>query len=448
MQDMERENEVEEEVERIERTFLEGSFRESLRLANRFLLEREPTVAAARHDEDVCELRQTPLHLQFDLRRDDSEQLRTMSIRWTASGRTDRVAVIALQSWYELSQQASEEDKGFRHLQPFLDTYCEGHDMSLPLMVVWIRFCIAMKHVQEAIDLTAEVLAHVRGGCSVLWFDPVNEEKWMEERKAVQDLVLLLFSELLPVYYQSAEAVDDFLKRLVETSIAIHQKRDVKPEVPVHEPKVLREVLYRRSPQKEVIQKVLCFCNTDDENWPPWLEDSFAECRAVLQSMLSDIYHHETTTRDRPAENKSSVVEDDVQTNDPSMSITTHTRNPPETDSWSVQQLSIWKESSEKVKWILAAVRVFVKKQFHRLRSVSVWESSSSHHDLRQCKLACFSLALAVLVAFYYGRGGTMGQRIKPAVWRVLKTVLLQPAVEILQAFGLPPPKGEGRRRP
>jgi hypothetical protein len=65
-------------------------------------------------------------------------------------------------------------------------------------------------------------------------------------------------------------------------------------------------IVCERSDIKDIIQLCLCYCNTDDGNWPryDWINDSFCQCRAILQQRLSDMNSENQLRRPSKQDNK------------------------------------------------------------------------------------------------------------------------------------------------
>jgi hypothetical protein len=306
-------------IEDVERLFLMGNFCEALLRANRQLLEslhEQLTVQLSASDggggcggasaaDDIsagddnqtlkCGLpRWTQLQTRVRLNFDTSERERRFRVAWIGSAEAslspciarDRFGAVALQSWYELSSQrmtaaaaAAEDadddaDMGYRFLQPFVELYTEA-PMSLELFVIWVQFCRCRHvgdHTDAAIEWTGEVLHHIRR-CE----NRVDPN--MIDQDSVRELVLLLLTDLLPSH-SNAEATEDLLRRLTVddfSAVVDSTKRPVHRNLP-------------SSDRKNVIQQCLCFCNTDEGNWPAWLQDTLEQARISHQQMLQEIY--------------------------------------------------------------------------------------------------------------------------------------------------------------
>lgn len=357
------------EVESMENALLEGSFREALTLANRFLLSTRCRFLLHRHrrssfskkssnrlasddyhhhqqqqqqpepDDDANPDKNT-IRIQTSRLSLDGMEERDCHISvcgWAQNNRDeddamDRAAAVALQSWYELSKlavaaaaaapaatQNNNNNKqaiianGHRHLRPFLDTYTtpNGKAMSLDLFVIWVQFCRspALHQMDVATSLTIQVLRKVRRSEQPSLQPAGASEKEVEEgqmdieatspmsQKACAELVHLLFVDLLPCYQMRSEQVELLLECLKSESLSVDE--------------ILSSIVVPRRttssrngdddirPCKDVIQQCLCFCNTDDGNWPVWLQDSFCECRAKLQAMLREMYQRQQKLLDR-----------------------------------------------------------------------------------------------------------------------------------------------------
>jgi hypothetical protein len=293
-----------------ERAFLEGSFSEALSLANRCLKHQDKTCAGTEEKDILADLSKvrpllTPLLVKFDRH----QKIRYISFHWdnsisqrnpeSAAGNEqvstafDRAAAIALQSWYELyrledenrttavdksNKQTDEYHLGYPFLQPFLDTYTSTvpgdvlgrRVMSLDLLWLWIQWLSDPRHIQhgpDALRLTVEVLRHVRS---------LSQTPLLPcQQQVCRNLLVGLMTCLLPKYANTI-TTQQYLQ-----SLQGEGTKTIRPQVAAGEA------------SKQVIQQCLCFCTTDDGNWPHWLRDTFRDCRVALRSKLQEIYDQE-----------------------------------------------------------------------------------------------------------------------------------------------------------
>jgi hypothetical protein len=247
----------------------------------------------------------TPLYFTFDRER----QPRTFSVRWSSSGSTsphddhdtwsmDRAAAVALQSWYEIYQRTGslrDRLKGGIHLQAFLNTYAATPhrlqktvkpittttsaygSLSLPLLVVFIQFCVAMDHRKEALILSAELLQ--------CFIHHSNDTSMENSVRVLQDegreIVLLLFTQLLP-YTSNPSNISELFRRVT-------QNQDL--------PILLSQWKLTQPPQMklESVQELLVFLDDTSitinattlwDSWPFWLRDIFPECQQRLEHWM------------------------------------------------------------------------------------------------------------------------------------------------------------------
>jgi hypothetical protein len=406
----------------VEKAFLEGSFREALTLANRCLKQQAQTF-----DDNTVEAAWpllTPLHLQFDV----SSKTRYISFHWgedvSDTNACSRAAAIALQSWYELSKQQDDDSsqQGYRFLQPFLDTYTSTAPgdvlgrrvMPMELLIVWIQFlcCRAVNHVEEAIAVAAEVLQHVRCSSS---FAAANRSASASttstpspiSREACRELVILLFTELLPRHATSV-TTDDVLRSIAGTSYTATMQR-AKGAI----------VAGSKEEKKAVVQQCLCFCNTDDGNWPDWMQDSFRECRVVLQGMLRKMYHQEGDKRTVPTGNSlAQQLQPELTSR---MVVQRFTAR-----LLSLREIRSWKDAR-------SALRLVVKNHLQWLRALLVrYSNDDSSMDRKKKQIQAIALVLCLTFCWRRHR-----QRISGIGQKALETAVVKPALEILEAFGV-----------
>lgn len=388
------------DVKCVEKAYLEGSFSEALTIANRCLKQQSQS-----YDNVQALPLLTPLPLKFDV----CHKTRYISFHWgEESDSACRAAAIALQSWYELSKQDdSQQQKGHRFLQPFLDTYTSTAPgdvlgrrvMSMELLTLWILFLSAspiVNQTEEAMELAQEVLRHIRSAKKSAISSPISQ-------KSCHELVILLFTELLPSYASSL-ATQDLLGRLVGPSSASKPSQESKgPSGPELE-------------RKDVVQQCLCFCNTDDGNWPHWLQDAFQECRVVLQAELRLMYHHGK----KRSTTIGSLDRKQLQSEPSSPRLMMAQQQ------LSLREIRSWKDAT-------ATLSLLFKDQIHRFRMLRIRYSSSDESSMgRMQKIQIVALVLCLTYCWRRHR-----QRISRIGQKALTAAVWKPALEILEAFGV-----------
>jgi hypothetical protein len=297
-----------------EGAFLQGNFREALRLSNQQLREwwqhqpknenQNPTVPKENSDGSILQL-QTPIHLVFSSEEnviDDSSNRQMISLHFDPADRIDRAAAIALQSWYEISKQPSKnsDTNSHRFLQPFMNVYTSMNHktMSLELYIVWLKFCLTVqKSSLITIELAGEVMHHIR------WAKiPQLDTSESKAKDLISDLTLSLFTEWLPLYYGSeTELMEDYFRRL-QSSSTFAKNTDSLPDCVQLTSR--DTAIY----MKKAIQLCLQYCNTDDGNYPEWLQESFVHCRKTLQAHLREMYHQKSRQQHHSARMEPSLL--------------------------------------------------------------------------------------------------------------------------------------------
>jgi hypothetical protein len=169
---------------------------------------------------------------------------------------------------------------------------------------------------------------------------------------------------------------------------------------------------------KDVVQQILCFCNTDDGNWPNWLQESFQECRTVLQARLRQIYHRRQTN-----EKQAPPAAENLAEQFPSLSSSQKV-----VSAWqplSLREIRSWKVDS-------SAMRRVIKEQFQRLKAQLVRYSSDDASIDRKQQIQVLVLVLCLTYGWRRHR-----KRILWCGQKALATAVWKPALEILEAFGL-----------
>lgn len=394
------------DVASVEKAFLEGSFRDALTLANRCLKQQ-----ARSYDNVEARPLLTPLLLHFDV----AKKKRYIAIHWNAEEPSDtasRAAAIALQSWYELATQDGSS-QGNKFLQPFLDTYTSTAPgdvlgrrvMSAELLIVWIRFLCspAVNQGDEAIALATEVLQQVRSLVSAVTKQSITSEV---SRNACRELVTLHFTELLPRQAKSV-CTEDVVRHLAGISTT-----------PPRATLSSKQSALGSTPDlKNVVQQILCFCNTDDGNWPDWLHETFQECRIVLQAMLRQVYH-QSREHDKEAPcGAKNLAEQFTESSSYRLSAS---------QRLTLRQIRSWKDANTAVRWI-------IKEHLLRLRFQLVRYSSGDDYVDRKQQIQVIVVVLCLTYCWRRHR-----QRISRIGQNALATALWKPAREILDALGLP----------
>jgi len=249
-------------VEEAEQAFVEASFRQSLQLANKCLEEHSKNISTPEADSGHVLKLQTPLHLSFDT----CSSMKTIQVclGQKETDTIDRAAAIALQSWYEISSKATgpERSQGVRHLQPFLNVYSH-HVMSLELMLIFLNFCRATDHFQEAVDVSSELAFHLFS----------FQKAMMWKRDETDELLIVLFTEMLPRC--QTKAVVDLLRRFDQDEWTPSSVRWRALE----------------QPRMHTLLQVLSFLRKIDHGWLP---DTLGDCISRLESQLDDMESEES----------------------------------------------------------------------------------------------------------------------------------------------------------
>jgi hypothetical protein len=176
-----------------ELAFLQGNFRRSLQASNQCLRDEILVQQKMQKSRDMATTPPTILcvtaALSFALQDDASssssspssslihdETARTFQVRLDSKvSAMDQIAAIALQSWFEIERSSrtaqrstnTTNDSRNKDLLPFLNLYsCESSSLNacrtitLELMVVFLQFCEAENHIQDALCISLELLTH------------------------------------------------------------------------------------------------------------------------------------------------------------------------------------------------------------------------------------------------------------------------------------------------
>jgi len=460
-----------DEVESLEDVFLKGNFRDALKMANNFLRN-----AANDHQYEKTSDRSNegssfrlPTTLGW---LKPPKQSCTIHVYWNQeSDDTDRAAAVALQSWYELSKldsksnttsaaAAAPSSSSLRHLQPFLDTYTTSPTttddrtnhkaMPLELLVMWIQFCRAVavadpsttsSLLEAAISPVLRVLRRLRSSSNISSSARITLPSAQE---ACAELVLLLFTDLLPLSFADTEDVEHLLE-WIKSSPPTPLEEDDDDNLAALVPIIQRAVEKSSTdlPRKHVIQQCLCFCNTDDGNWPEWLvqQGSFRDCRIQLQAMLTELYHHHQTQQRtiKDAQRRRRLDSPETKYDDPVVSVVDRDKR-----NQSDEPLSITNNASSSTrlvlsqgnqrlsyhKWKLAGLKLlqWLRKQLTTATtSIGLVSSSEQKQKLQ--------LMLLIVVLMYGWRRHR--HKITAVGKDAATTVFWKPIVEILEALNL-----------
>jgi len=435
----------EDEIDAVETAFLKGSFREALTSANRYLIHKKANTSKNNATTETVRIR-TPLLPRLMDPQDAAAESSTMVVvvHGGESNATDRAAAVALQSWYELSKlekknnknsrSTSNTSRGYLHLKPFLDTYtfilespsndCDVaavRSMSLELLVIWIQFCRSAaldQRVDAATALTIQLLREVRSSALDV-HSPAGQA-------ACRELVMLLFTDLLPRNYNSNSEyvahVLEFLRSPSAKDPPTCAARSVNSKDNI-------------TLSRDVIQQCLCFCNTDDGNWPAWLQDAFRDCRIALQAMLREIYHQRIKMEDerKHRQRKSSANNGDESYAAAGVEKNTDTNERPEESSSTRLVLSHDQTLSFRnpKSWKVACVNLLRLIRERLAAAASSTRLSTLSPQQRQ-RLQMLLLSVCLMYGWRRHR-----HRIAAAGRGALETVFWRPAVEILEALGI-----------
>lgn len=245
-------------VDEAEKWFVSGDFRQALKQANRCLtFAASAPISPIYSDDDRVE---TSLSFPFI----DQAMFLRIDLQ-AAADLTDRAAAIALQSWYELFQQASgsERARGYPYLEPFYQAYSNSphRACSLELALVVAQFCSVTKHAPAAVELACVTLYHLFAA---------DEVVLREQHETAHELLLLLFATL--PYAGKAEAVSQSLSRFFEpTWPSSHFHYDFND---------------LDTPHKSSVRAAIRFIDNPPIHWPEKM--SLHECRKELEAIAEE----------------------------------------------------------------------------------------------------------------------------------------------------------------
>ena len=249
--------------------FVEGSFQSALKLANQCLQHLAIKHQTSWTDHTDC------IVLQSSLRLSGAEEYRFMLQKKSLGpDPIDRLAAVILQSWYEISKQASSDvdlQQGQAHLETFFKTY-SCRPCSLELMLVLIQFLRATDRAHEAIELASETLFHV--------FAEHNEAMFFlkeELREVVRELLIFLFQNV--PYNTNEVIVKEGLRRFSQpkwTTLSGNGKWTLSTMV---------------LPSTASISACISFLDNPPLHWPDECKDLMDDCRSKLEDMYLDLQH-------------------------------------------------------------------------------------------------------------------------------------------------------------
>ncbi|GKY96014.1 hypothetical protein MPSEU_000561900 [Mayamaea pseudoterrestris] len=249
--------------------FVEGSFQRALKLANEsleHLATTSPQQSSWDNDHAECIVLQTCLKLN------DSTNYRFMLQRKSLGpDPIDRLAAVILQSWYEISKQASSDldlRQGQAHLETFFKTY-SSRPCSLELMLVLIQFLRATDRSHEAIELASETLFHVFAEHNESMFFFLKEEL----REVVRELLVFLFQNM--PYSIHETMIENGLRRFSQPTWKAFGTG-------INEQWTLSTVT---APSSPTISACISFLDNPPLHWPDECKDLMEDCRGSLEEM-------------------------------------------------------------------------------------------------------------------------------------------------------------------
>ena len=174
-------------MQNAERCFVLKDYENALDLSKE-VLSAETGSQSQKESSCIC-LQTCPLHLDCRSSKNEATTAKWLVRLNPDISLADRAAVVALQSGYEISNDTGRT--------AFLEYYSQ-RPMPLDVAIVWIQFSYR-KDKGSMIEVTAELLHYAHHYPSVL--------------DSVEDLVFLLFIEMLP-FSSSAAHVRDLLDRI------------------------------------------------------------------------------------------------------------------------------------------------------------------------------------------------------------------------------------------
>jgi hypothetical protein len=194
-------------LKKAEQWLVQGCFRKSLEQSNALLRTCHEIAGRDVDLGDVADVKrlQTSVSLFDNSDANSQKEGRYIVLNWRKeSDHVDRVAAVALQSWYELvtrqQQNApNQQEKQLRtlgrpHLQPVIERYTTEKNpsvMSPELLVVLVQFCHAMDYFTLAVELASEAIHWYRHQSDTISTTGLLNSHFIE-------LFELLFFDFLP----------------------------------------------------------------------------------------------------------------------------------------------------------------------------------------------------------------------------------------------------------
>jgi hypothetical protein len=180
----------------------------------------------------------------------------------------DRAAAVALQAWYEICTRTTKTDthKGHVHLQAFFEAY-SNNSLGMSLFLVWIYFCQALDHHEQALTMAAETIKGL-----------IHETDLVRSiQEDGRELVLVWFTQLLPLV-RDTRLLTDILQSISRKAVLKPNKVKLDKTVNLETMRVLIDLLDESSSSQKSLHTW--------ENWPYWLRDVFPECTSRLERLL------------------------------------------------------------------------------------------------------------------------------------------------------------------
>jgi hypothetical protein len=296
-------------VDHAERAFVEGSFRRALQLANAAIKgsigETEDANLSSNDDHVLLRLDIQGGNELFTIDDSNQQQSRDRGCFWLDSKKQktpnpiDRMAAVALQSWYEISQQARNgKEDGKHHLEPFVNRYYSSTrqtPISANLLIILVRFFQATGHFAVAVQLVSQVLSYHKKHSRVATVKCDDEE-------SLKELSEILWLHLLPYCTDAAK-------------FEVARFHDEEDEAAGHELSSSRWVPWQE-PQIEALDHLFNrmdpFRTFDKEpSLPGWLVESLHKCHAVWMSRLEELglENQQYPSPNQPIRSSSSIIE-------------------------------------------------------------------------------------------------------------------------------------------
>jgi hypothetical protein len=183
-------HDLEDAVQNVERAFVLKDYQTALDLSSEVLSAESHSSLETERISDCCVCLQT-IAVNGPLAEAECTEF-SFTIRMSCDiALTDRAAVVALQSCYELSDTQNTA---------FLTWYARRPPMPIDVAILWIQFAFSTSaHKQTAVEMAAELLHHM------------NQFPHLSELS--DDLLFMLFSKML-AYCENVDYVRDVLDRI------------------------------------------------------------------------------------------------------------------------------------------------------------------------------------------------------------------------------------------